>query len=228
MTLHTHANRENVRRANENYVRSSKLIDVVNPSVYKNQSCFIIGGGPSLKDFDFSHLDHKITIGINKSFLTYNSTFLYIADINFYQNCIKEYSDKWSQFKGIKILLSPTIINNFESSTHLIRRTYNKQLSTLNDGINSYSNTGCSAIALAYVMGFKTVYLLGIDMACDTTTHWHDGYAQQTLIGQQNKMKSYVSSFNVLAEHLKKTQCQVINLNIKSQLECFKKQEYKW
>jgi len=55
--------------------------------------CFVIGGGESLRGFDFSQLD-GVTIGTNMSYRFHNSDYLYVQDKNFLK------MNDLSDFKG--------------------------------------------------------------------------------------------------------------------------------
>jgi hypothetical protein len=72
--------------------------------IWKGETVYIIGGGPSLKDFKWEWLIGKITIAVNKAFYSYpNADILYWTDGRFY-NWIK---DDINKFKGTKYTITP-------------------------------------------------------------------------------------------------------------------------
>ena len=60
------------------------ITDVLNSDSWKGKRCFIIGGGPSLSDFDFDILKDELTIGINKTLIQFSPTLNYSMDKRFY------------------------------------------------------------------------------------------------------------------------------------------------
>ena len=81
---------------------------------FKDEPCFIIGGGPSLADFNFKLIEKQNTIGVNKAFIKYPCTINYGMDLDFYTRISnpgksnrKRYEiwKKWQEYKGIKVFL---------------------------------------------------------------------------------------------------------------------------
>jgi len=50
---------------------------------WKNKPCFIVGGGPSLKDFNWHLLKGKRTIGVNRAFEKFEPTVMFSMDTRF-------------------------------------------------------------------------------------------------------------------------------------------------
>jgi hypothetical protein len=161
---------------------------------------FIIGGGPSLLDFDFSILKDEDTICVNKAiehitnptyFLTMDYTFfsktkLSIDDISkkaksshFVVNasnlCIQYidgvFTDTRSNFKYDNLNKLTSII----VSNDVINNVTGFGL-TLNNFANG-QNSGFSAVQFAILAGYTEIYLLGFDLSDNNgLTHFHSGY----------------------------------------------------
>lgn len=211
--------------SDRNYTYSRKLSEICSFEQYKNKHCFIIGGGESLEGFDFGRIKDEFTIGINKSFLYFNSTFLYVADTDYYTE-IQNDADmvsKWREFNGIKVMPSPQIEHTIPDC-YVVRRNNLLTIPTsFNDGINPGNNSGFGALMLAISLGFSIIYLLGYDLKCQNRTHWHEGYQGQKLECQNQKLHSFLTPFILLSSAIKRHGTIVINLNPESALPCFHK-----
>jgi len=155
---------------------------------------YIVGGGPSLKDFDFSKLNGHHVIAVNKSifdvhhanyFLTIDYTFLRKIDlikfnqinttkvfvINFVNNYIKEVSGRIIDTRwNLPYDLKPfdVIIKS---------KSINGFGNTFGDFRNG-NNSGFCALQLAILLGYTRINLLGFDLSIDKNkTHYHSGYS---------------------------------------------------
>jgi len=59
------------------------LYEVLPDGAWKNKPCFIVGGGPSLKDFDWHLLKGRRTIGINRAFEKFEPTIMFSMDTRY-------------------------------------------------------------------------------------------------------------------------------------------------
>jgi len=223
----TTAKEEVLNRANLNYSNSPKRIrDIVSDGCWKGHRCFIVGGGESLKGFNFSSLDRELTIGINKSFIYYDSSLLFFSDSEFYRMVTQDpsLSDLWFRCKTPKTTVAPMEIGRTYQDSYVIRRSNELEVPYgLEDGINVWNNSGFGALVLAYLLGANPIYLLGFDMKCVQATHWHCGYKGQTVEGQNQRLHSFMMPFLFNAEEFKRRGTHIVNLNPDSALTCFHK-----
>lgn len=126
---------------------------------------FIIGGGSSLRDFNWTVLEPLSTIGCNHAFRFGSKVCdeLVFGDHKFF----RRFRNELSAYEG------PVITNN----NHLF--TVQKEIPWVictkkqRYGLHTYpylgwnGNTGSLAINVALVQGFTTIALLGFDMALD-------------------------------------------------------------
>lgn len=173
-----------------------------------NKEAYIIGGGISLKGFDFSRLKDKTTIAVNKSypyvpnldyFITMDFTALRkIKSIEkssptkvFIANFAKFYlQERDGKIVDTRFDLVYDLIN-----FNMIIKSYKTDGIGLkfNDFRNG-DNSGFCALQFAILMGFNPIYLLGIDLKVDKETHFHGGYNQDKK-SFQKKLDSYYEYF---------------------------------
>jgi hypothetical protein len=182
-------NRDNSINYNTNIAR---IFDSKN-----SDSVFVVAGGPSLSGFDFSLLDGKDVIAVNKAvdhikkpsyFVTVDYTYLSKSD-----HSIKTYSDR-----GIKTVFIASTSLSKKNDTYVDTK-HNITYSRLNEfnhivesncSVNAESgfssnftnfangtNSGFCAVQLAISLGYKNIYLLGFDYNTDgERTHFHNSY----------------------------------------------------
>lgn len=228
--------KENVilSRSNHSYNVNLKITDKFNKDSWLYRRCFILGGGPSLKKFDFSRLDKELTIGINKSFQIYqNATINYSMDHCFYDSIysgeLDKYSkekllDKWVSFKGIKVFLTPMELKKFKEDVYLVRRKWEEGISreNLDSGIWGGINSATGALNLAISLGATQIYLLGYDFYIDgNNTHFHSGYPNRNLKEFSRKLIEYKEEITKLHPLIHQTNIKVYNCDFGSKLICF-------
>lgn len=184
--------------------------------IWENQTVYLIGGGPSLKGFDWSRLDGKHVIAINRAFEVIPSAeVLYWTDSRFY----KWYKDGIDKFKGLKFTCRP--ITDNPGNITILKPNSSVSIDMRPDHISSGNNSGFGAINLAIKLGAKRIYLLGFDMTSkENETHWHSGYSVTHNHSIYSKMQSQLS---MLPEQLKKMEIEVYNANPKSNLTVFRR-----
>jgi hypothetical protein len=182
-------------------------------TIWSGQSVYIVGGGPSLKGFNWNHLKGKHTIAINKAFKVIPwSEVLYWTDARFY----RWHKHDIDALEGIKVTcrnapcLSPNII--------LLTTSGKTGIDKRPNFIRAGNSSGFAAINVAYHLGVKKIYLLGFDMeSSDKNTHWHEGYGirHDHNIYQRNM----ISNFDGIYELLKSEGIEIWNANPNSQLK---------
>ena len=231
--------------SNHSYILGNKVTQLYNENSWKNQSCFIVAGGPSLVDFDYSRLQGKFTIGINKSFLAFSPSILYAMDSTFYGEMIDGNFDeegkertfvRWLKCPSTKVLLTPMELKKFGQEVFLIRRKWKAEVNreNLDDGIWGGQNSGVGAINLAIALGANPIYLLGYDLQCKERTHGHSGYkdflpdetGKSRLVPRDPirfnlKLQEFKTEIEELSPIWKEAGIKIINLNPNSALTCF-------
>lgn len=198
-------------------VKKPKYFQPVKP-IWKGETVYLIGGGPSLKGFKWNRLKGKRTIAINKAIEFWPSAdAMYWTDGRVWTWLEKKIRD----FKGLKFTIAPR--GNYPSDIHVLRRGVKFGLETATDALAHGNNSGCAAINLAVHLGAKRIILLGYDMGNDgVTSHFHDGYPVPSTSPNIYK-KQFLPAFDIIDHHLKGKDIQILNACPTSKLNTFKK-----
>jgi len=176
----------------------------------ESRSVFIIGGGTSLQNFDFSRLAFQDTIAVNKAifdtpfpkyFITSDYTFLRKINLTAF-NCIKttkvfiaNKSHKYlREINGRIIDTRLNLIYNLECFNVIIKSYTRSGMGYNFADFRNGENSGFCALQLAAILGYEKVYLLGIDLTCMEKTHYHEGYKQNPTKFTQ-KLNIYYEEF---------------------------------
>lgn len=192
---------------------------------WAGKRCFIVGGGPSLKGFDWSHLDGELSIGINRAIEYYDPTVSFSIDSRWFEWTIAgrlgfNAKQRYETFTGHKVQLCADGHKYPEYVQVVYPYPNPRAISTnLQHGIGHGDNSGTAAINLAICLGATEIYLLGFDCQVKEgpQEHFHDGYP----VMQRAKVYSkFIASNNIIAplcvEH-----ARVINCNPDSGIRCF-------
>ena len=203
---------------------------------WKRKTCFLLGGGPSLKDFDFNLIKDYLTIGVNKSFTKFPTTITYAMDARFHDMVTyakkdewKKLHQQWLEYKGIKVFARRSKKFKFDESVYIVDSLPNKTVSfDLKKGIYSGNNSGFGALMLAIGLGATKIGLLGYDLKVQgeggkIKTHFHEGYKFQSKSSFQSKLNKFRMCFEEFSSVITKQNISVVNLNLDSALECFPK-----
>jgi len=207
------------------YEQGRMLHDIMPDGAWKNQRCFIIGGGESLKGFDFSKLKNELVIGVNRAYEAIDCTINYAMDHNLYRwitggELGQEAKKKFEDFKGIPVWLNSAGYDYPKGIFILNKLSNHKRNFIMKDGLRSGTNAGLGALSLAVCLGANPIYLLGFDMKGrdGKQTWWHDGYPENQI---DRIYESFILDFKRVESELREKGVQVINLNPESKLKCF-------
>lgn len=153
---------------------------------------FVVGGGSSLKGFNFDGLKDKDTIVVNKTigyvpnpnyFITIDFTALKkIPPINnisptkiFIANFTKPYlQEKEGRIVDVRFPL----IYKLEDFNMIIKSYKTEGMGIKFNDFRNGDNSGYCALQLAVVLGYEEINLLGIDLVIREETHFHKGYGE--------------------------------------------------
>jgi uncharacterized Rossmann fold enzyme len=139
--------------------------------LWAGKDAYIIGGGPSLKTFDWKLLHDKLTIGINAAYILGSKicSIVIFGDMEFYSN----HKKGLQQYGGPVFTNVDELYNCPDPWLYTMRRQPD---GLSNNGSLGWNwNTGASAINLALLLGAKRVILLGYDMAPNGKKfNWHE------------------------------------------------------
>lgn len=183
--------------------------------IFKNDTVFIIGGGPSLNDFNWDSLKGKKVIAINKAIYAYpNADIIYWTDNRFY----KWYKNDIDLLRGTKYTIQPS---PNQENVKILRRGTRHGLEINPSLLAHGDNSGYAAINLAFHLGAKNIVLLGYDMGnVKGKSHFHDGYPV-TQTSNDVYENRFMAGFPILAEELKQRGIKVFNASPISKLTSF-------
>lgn len=176
---------------------------------------FIIGGGPSLRSFDFGRLRDKHTIGCNSAFLLGAElcNVCFFSDEQFFV----KYADQLEQFAGPVVTHCEEMPWNHPWLLKMERREGGLHRDAIGYGYNS----GCSAVNLALLFGARRVILLGFDcqLGAQGQTHWHNRAMEQT---HPDIFPKFMEGWRMIARTLPDVfpGCEVLN-TAPSTIDCF-------
>lgn len=194
------------------------------------ETIYIVGGGRSLKNYDWNLLAEKRVIGINRAFEVLPfAEIIYFTDHQFFNN----YKDRGLlQHEGALVTISERVVDN--RVVHF-RDTGDKGLDLTPGCLRNGKNSGYAAINLAVHMKAKRIILMGFDMSCEAVnsvhsgrrkialpgkTHWHDGYNRNVNQGVYDKM---LPMFHTIAKPLEDIGVEVLNAGESSRINVFRK-----
>lgn len=183
-------------------------------NLHKGQDCFVIGNGPSLKNIDFNLLEKYYTFATNKIYLLFDQyawrpTYYVSIDPDVIKQSLHLYNDftfpKFISLHGLRRNTTDSFQNTYLFSTGYRFEFKGSQ--------NSFSNIGEGhtvtyvALQLAYYMGFKNVFLIGVDHRYNTIgkpdekkvletpddNHFHPDYFRNQVFPQPNLKASEIS-----------------------------------
>ncbi len=146
-------------------------------TIWQGQPCYVIGGGPSLRGFEWEALKGRNVIGCNAAYLLGAQVvpWLIFGDASFlhqHKEPLKQYvADGGTVVTNCSRVRKPPLpswVHNLKKEIHGLSK----------DGLGWNGNTGASAINLALLFGANPVYLLGFDMQLspDGKGNYHNAY----------------------------------------------------
>ncbi len=186
---------------------------------WKDEDVFIIGGGNSLKDFDWGLLENECTIGCNSAFTLGEK----ICKICIFGDpkWFRKFQSELQTYKGV-LCTNASELRNTRLNWLWTMPRKGRGLGTTSLGWNC--NTGAAAINLALVLGAQRVFLLGFDMhlSKDGKSNWHN-----RLLRKQKAIvyEKFIEAFTKVSMDLKKVfpGKEVINITDDSNLDVFLK-----
>lgn len=191
---------------------------------FGGQEVFIIGGGPSLKNFDFNLLNSKITVSLNSSFERMSKwTAMFWADNDWASQNLDRITAIDSLKFTAKKFCDEHIRRNIKAmgGATVLRKGGDYGYS---GDIDTVCGNNSGAMALNLVANTKPyrIILLGYDMQfIDGQSHHHKGYVVSSPSVYRDL---FIPSINSMAPFIKKLGIEVVNCSPTSALECFNKE----
>ena len=202
-----------------------RFADYMPNGAWAGHRCFIIGGGPSVKNVDVSKLQGEFTIGINRAYELLSPTILFGVDGQLFGwaelgQLGEESKRKFQEYAGFKVWIALHTL--YPDDTYLIEPDTRDGYRIGSTRCLAFkNNSGYGASNLAAALGANPIYLLGFDMHGNRQgkqAWWHDGYPVDY---GENVYTRYIEELNNFAPTLQQAGVRVVNLNPKSSLRCF-------
>lgn len=182
------------------------------PREWEGEAVFIIGGGPSVKGFDFERLRGRRVIAVNNAGfdLTPWADVLFWADKRWLDWNVHRLGEHIGRYKiSRKVPHIPT--------GHDIKslRFKPRGLSQAPDAVGGWCG-GSSAINLAYLFGARVIVLIGFDMR---PGNWHNDH-KLPHVEDQHRLK-FIPAIEAMEPELTSRGVVVLNTNPRSALRCF-------
>jgi hypothetical protein len=193
------------------------------PPIWKDETVFILGGGPSVSDFPTHVLNTKKVIGCNNAYVYGEG----IVDLLIFGD------EKWYEYHRldgwITNFRNPVISNCFDmKDVPGVIWAPRKNNGYFIDALGWNGNTGSSAINLALILGAKRICLVGFDMKFSTEgfSNWHPNFVDTPVQANYDRyLKAMGETVSQIEE--KWPGVEIINLNPDSALNLFPKMSWK-
>jgi len=217
--------------------QGTPVTSVLPSNCWAGDTCFIIGGGPSLSGFDWSLLKQHKVIAINKSFMDYPTAAVNFGmDYRFFeilqysgdsQNPYHNLFQSWKTFQGVKLFLRHDPTYQFVPGIHYVNALTQKVISfDLSKGIYPGSHSGMGALMLAVGLGCTRIGLLGYDFKTQgKRTHYHDGYDYQAADSLERNLPNFCRCVDEWAAGYAEQGIEVVNLSPDSALQNYLRQD---
>lgn len=159
------------------------------PIKLKSETVAIIGGGPSLKDFDFSRIPAEWSkIVVNNSYkLVPDAEVLFFADARWYEHHYPSIHKAW---RGRMVSTAGDHQKVPSTEVFKVGREFNHSIGPADGPWRANDpkcwklagrDSGTMAVNLAYHLGARNIILYGLDMTYEgDNSHWHKDHIWET------------------------------------------------
>jgi len=215
--------------------KNVQFIDYVKDGIWTGHRCFIVGGGLSLKTFDWSKLKGELVIAINRAHEYCDPSIIIAQDARVFIETDKGIIDprdieesiaarnKIRNFGGYCLYLQSGKTPAPTPYCYTIKRHKKNRCMprSLKDGLGNGENTGFGALNLALCLGASPIYLLGFDMVGKDgkQANFHSGYKWP----QKDKVyRQFMQAFKTVEKDVNE-RAEIVNLNPNSAMESFRR-----
>lgn len=181
-----------------------------------SRSVYIIGGGPSLRGFDFESLRGRgHVIAVNDAiFAAPFADTAFTIDIIWLANRV----NALRHFGGEMIAAVPAEFDPVDAPVRYVVRQQGADLSDNMGVVYTGDNSGFAALGMAMMRGASKIALLGFDMT--GPGHFHAGYTWRSRYGVRD-YPQWARAFYHLNRIARERNTKIINCNRASGIRCF-------
>lgn len=160
---------------------------------FAGQTVFVVGGGPSLRGFDFERLRGRRVIATNAAGYDVPFADILLFHDNSWFEANRALVEGWA---GLAVTVSRHAKNALPERLARIAISNEPGFRVGRGPVRSGRSSGQTAVALAIAMGAAQVILLGFDMRADAgVTHYHTDRPLYTVEHMQRAAADYASNF---------------------------------
>jgi len=207
------------------------MFDRVNSPYWTDLPLIIVGGGPSLRNYDIKDLRSRgRVVLLNDAAMFCKGDVLFSMDANW----IKRSTDMINSFEGEEVWL---VVSDHQQQQAYVRpvrhlKKMSSKVTTLSrttDQIYCAGNAGFAVLNLALLKGARLIYLLGYDMGKGVHEQWHKSEEALSLPKRVRNPQYYArwaQRIEEISQVLREKGIRVINCNPASSLKCFEFSSY--
>jgi len=181
-----------------------------------------IASGPSLTRDDVARCERAglTLMGVNNAYqITDRLTYHYACDTKYWN-----YHYPYTQAHTRKFSLRSKQKDEGHPGVEQMQRGQREALSHKWPVLGTGGNGGFQAVNLAYLLGYKTIILLGYDITDSGGSHWHPDHTFPDSTNPVNRtFDSWIRAFSKIAPVLQSVGIEVLNASRHTALGCFKK-----
>jgi hypothetical protein len=183
---------------------------------------YVVGCGPSLRNFDWRTLDGRVVIAINGSMASYpNATYALTADSRF---AVMSHTFAYWQSAARRVLIMRRDHAAFhrvapflnEWHVHIEPTRFDGQISLTSDDFCTGQNSGFCGMQFAVRLGATCVHLLGMDFHTDGGAHFHSLYGSNP-----SKLSEFLEHFKTATAILQSNDIRVVSHSPTSLLNAY-------
>lgn len=143
--------------------------------MWLGQDAYVVGGGPSLRHFDWALIKGKNTIGCNSAY-TLGADIIKITIFGDWEWWKRIGLKGTESYGGVVVGCSPRLLKKQDPCPWLLYMERYFTVGLGKDTLGFHGNTGALAVNLALILGATKIHLLGFDMKMgpDRSPNWHD------------------------------------------------------
>lgn len=189
------------------------------PDIWRGETVYVVGGGPSIKETPLHRIHDKKVIGVNAAFTLGNW-----VDICWFGDCRfhEWFNQELSEFPGLIVGCPPCSCDISFPLKKVRKDTGQKGICAFRNDLVFWNNSsGASAINFAYHLGAERVVLVGFDMKMREGRHnFHSLYTKHTP-SPDIYQDMFLKPFFKIAEDAERLGFPVYNATLGSDLKVF-------
>ncbi len=186
------------------------------PKIWKDETVYILGGGPSLLLSPLHLIENKRVLGVNDAFkLGAWVDACYFGDCKWWD----WNKDEFKRYSGLRMTSCQRLYHIPFVKTW--KRGKPQGVEEDSGYISWNGNSGLSAINVAYHLGAKKIVLLGFDMTYelvngDKKCNWHTNHKSNSTPNIYKNV--YIPCIPAIVEDLKRLEVDIVNASVRTEI----------